>query len=146
MDMTCRRRFLASLLAGLLLASAAEPGFAKDGDSGHGGGGDDSGDHSGHGGGDDGGDDNSGHGNNDDGAADNGQARAREAERGGNIKKLRDVLRNVKAQYQGDVLDVNLRQLGAAYTYHVKLIDPAGRVFTVRVDAARGNILGLSKN
>ena len=154
MNLIARRQFLATLLAGLLLAAGAAPGHAKDGDSGgdgggdsgHGGDGDGDGDSSGHGSGGDDGDDDGRDDDRDHDEDDGGQRRAREAAKGGNIRKLRDILQTVNGRYQGDVLDVRLRQRGKAYTYHVKLIDRQGRVFTVRIDAASRRILGVSGN
>lgn len=165
---TDRRRFLALLLACAVAASPAALAFAKEGESGRDGGGDrGSGGDDGGRGGDDGGNDDSGrdgdngdgddgdgdgddgkddNGNNDNDGVDDDQKRAIEAERDGKVRKLRDILRTVRREYPGEVLDVQLKKTNSSYVYRVKMMDRSGRVFTVRVDAVERRVLGVGGN
>ena len=71
--------------------------------------------------------------------AQRGQDDAREAVRSGEFRPLREVLAEVKSQYRGRVIDVQL--VGAIY--RIKLLERGGRVRIVSVDARTARVVGV---
>ena len=133
---------VAAIVAATLVAAA--PAFA---DSGKGGGGGSSGSGSsgsgnsgsgsgdsgsGGNGGDDGGDD---AGNSGKGGGDSGKSNARDAIRRGEALPVNRIIASARQAHPGEVLALNLRKSGSSLVYDVKLLDKAGNVVVVRVDA-----------
>jgi hypothetical protein len=148
-----RRKFITLLLAGTLLAAVPQAAHADEGSgsdggdddhSGSGGGGGDDGNSGPGGGGDDnsgpggGDDDNSGPGGGDDDEKD--RQAASKAVREGRAAPLRELLRIVKENYPGEVVDVKLHRAGRTMTYRVRVLDRHGRLLTLSVDAASKRI------
>ena len=71
--------------------------------------------------------------------AQRGQDDAREAVGSGEFRPLREVLAQVKIQYRGRVIDVQL--VGAIY--RIKLLGRGGRVRIVSVDARTAKVIGV---
>jgi len=112
-----RRRLIGLALAALL----ALPGGARAEDSGgHDGGHDGAGDHGG---------DNAGANHGDD------QGAARKAVTNGKAVSLREVLNAVDHRIGGEVVDVKLVNVQGDLLYHLKIIDPQGRLVEVSVNA-----------
>lgn len=128
--MLSRRQLLLELLAGFFLVTSSNLAMAESG-SGSGGFGSS----------------NSGSGNNndddqdDDQDDDDDQDEARSAVRNGDATALRDILLEVKKKYSGDVVHVGLKRRSHRLVYMIKLIDPAGKMLLLRVDAKSGAIL-----
>ncbi len=70
--------------------------------------------------------------------------RARDAVGRGEIQPLEQVLAGVRSSYPGRVMDVDLRQRGDAWTYHIKLLTPDDAVMNIAVDARTGRIRSVS--
>ena len=137
--MLSRRQLLLELLAGFFLVTSSNLAMAESGSGSGGSGSGTSG--SGSGGS---GSSNSGSGNNsdDDRDDDDDQDEARSAVRNGDAAALRDILLEVKKKYTGDVVHVGLKRRSHRLVYMIKLIDPAGKMLLLRVDAKSGAILG----
>ena len=69
-----------------------------------------------------------------------GHRRARDAVGRGEIQPLEQVLAGVRSAYPGRVMDVDLRQRGNSWTYHIKLLTPDNAVMNINVDAQTGRI------
>jgi Peptidase propeptide and YPEB domain len=136
-----RRDLLSLLLAGSLLfpaqlAFADDGGDGGGGNSGPGGGGSDGGGdggNSGPGGGD--GDDGEGYSDGDE------QAKARDGVKAGQVASLKKILAQVRSQYPGEIVSVNLRGKGDKLSYRIKIIDRANRLLNLRVNARTGKII-----
>jgi Peptidase propeptide and YPEB domain len=138
-----RRDLLSLLLAGSLMLPAplafaddggggGGDGGGGDGGGGDGGGGDGGGGNSGPGGGGDDGDE--GYSDGDD------QAAARDGVKAGQVASLKKILAQVRSQYPGEIVSVNLRGKGDRLSYRIKIIDRANRLINLRVDARTGKI------
>ncbi len=71
--------------------------------------------------------------------AQRGQDDAREAVESGEFRPLREVLAQVKSQYRGRVIDVQLVDA----IYRIKLLGRRGRVRIVLVDARTARVIGV---
>lgn len=71
------------------------------------------------------------------------QQRARDAVGRGEIRPLDQVLAGVRGSYPGRVMDVDLRQRGNSWTYHIKLLTPDDALLRIVVDASSGSILSV---
>lgn len=69
------------------------------------------------------------------------QDNARQAVESGEIRSLKDILRGVRGQVDGQVLDTQLQESGGRYVYRVKVLGNDGRVRVLMVDARSGRIL-----
>ena len=125
--MLSRRRFCLELLAGLWLVAGSRGAFAESGPGSDGSGG----------GNDGGGDDHGGDKDADD------QDQARKAVIRGDATALRDILRQVRRQYSGEIVHVGLNQRLDGLDYMIKLIDPEGKLLLLRVDAKSGAVLAV---
>jgi hypothetical protein len=127
-----RSEFLKLLMAASLTWCA--PALADEGggggNSGPGGGGDGGGDNSGHGGGDD-----------DDGDGDD-HDKARQDSEKGKAAKLKAILKTVRRRYPGDV--VSVKYMGGSKAYRIKVLNGAGKLITISVDAASAAILNVT--
>lgn len=142
-----RRNFLMMMVACLLAAGQTAPVAAKDDDSGGGGG---SGGNSGKGGDDN--DDDGGGGDRDDDDDDredddddrDDQRAARDAVKKGDAAKLNEILKSIRRNYKGDVIDVKLNRSGGRYRYRIRMLSAEGKIFAVTVDARTRKILSVS--
>ncbi len=139
---------VAAIVAAMLIAAAPAladggkggggGGSSGSGSGGSGSGGSGSGGNSGSGsgnsgsGGDDGGDD---AGNSGKGGGDSGKSNARDAIRRGEAQPVNRIIASARQAHPGEVLALNLRKSGSSLVYDVKLLDKAGNVVVVRVDA-----------
>lgn len=73
-----------------------------------------------------------------------GHRRARDAVGRGEIRPLEQVLAGVRSAYPGRVMDVDLRQRGDNWTYHIKLLTPDDAMMRINVDARTGQIKSVS--
>lgn len=72
-------------------------------------------------------------------SAQGGQDSAREAVESGKYRPLREVLAQVKRQYRGRVIDVQLVDA----IYRIKLLGRRGRVRIILVDARTARVIGV---
>lgn len=68
------------------------------------------------------------------------QDAARSATRAGRIKPLPQILATVNREVPGRVVDVQLDESRSPWTYRIKVINQAGNVVTVNVNAETGQI------
>jgi uncharacterized membrane protein YkoI len=59
----------------------------------------------------------------------------------GDILSLDQILRNVRRQHPGRILETELEQKHGRYVYEVELVDDQGRVRELRFDASTGEVL-----
>lgn len=69
------------------------------------------------------------------------QDRARLAVQQGLVLPLQQVLSKLEAQQPGQVLEVELETRQNRWIYEIKLIDPAGQLLRLTLDAQNGHIL-----
>ncbi len=72
-----------------------------------------------------------------------GHRRARDAVGRGDIRPLDQVLAGVRSAYPGRVMDVDLRQQGNSWIYHIKLLTSDDAMMNISVDATTGSILSV---
>lgn len=75
--------------------------------------------------------------------ADSDQDRAREAVQSGQVKPLNQILKAVRKQYKGEVLDAQLLDLGGTWIYRVRILTKDGQVLDVGVDGQSGQIIDV---
>jgi uncharacterized membrane protein YkoI len=75
--------------------------------------------------------------------ADSDQDRAREAVQSGQVKPLNQILKAVRKQYKGEVLDAQLLDLGGTWIYRVRILTRDGQVLDVGVDGQSGQIIDV---
>jgi hypothetical protein len=147
-----RRHFLMSLfaLAALSLVPATAPadqGSGGGGSGNSGSGGSESGDSGGNGGGgdNDGNDDSGGNKGKDDEKDDDnvGHDDARDAVESGEAMSLRKAMRRAKDQTNGRIIDVSLARKGSRFIYVFTVVQPSGRIETLKMDALSGKFAGL---
>lgn len=68
--------------------------------------------------------------------------RAREARERGEILSLVEVSERARARFPGRILEAELDRKGGRWVYELKILDPAGRLREVYVDAQNGALLG----
>jgi len=78
-------------------------------------------------------------------ASELGAAAARELQRQGLILPLEDILRRVRGHRSGRLLDVELEREGGRYIYELELLDDAGRVWELQLDAGDGALIELEQ-
>jgi len=76
-------------------------------------------------------------------AADNDQDRARSAVQSGEVRPLNQILKSVRKQYKGEVLDAQLLDFGGQWVYRVRLLTKDGQVLDIAVDGRSGQIIGV---
>jgi Peptidase propeptide and YPEB domain len=148
-----RRQFLFLLLTSLAAMPLGDRAFAKDGESGSGGGGSGSSDGgSGDSGGGDSGDDNSGGGNSNNDNSGSGsknsgkykdQYGAQDAVKSGDAIPLKQALQKLGTRYPGKVISVNLGEWDSRLCYWFKVKSDDGNVRKVVMDAKTGRIRSL---
>ena len=75
------------------------------------------------------------------GHADNDQDRARQALLAGKVLPLRVVLDKVESQYPGDPVEIEFEEDDGIYLYEIKLLQSAGNIIKLKVDAQTGEII-----
>jgi uncharacterized membrane protein YkoI len=76
--------------------------------------------------------------------ADSDQDRARRAVEQGQVLPLNAVLKSIKHQCRGRVLDAQLFKGGRGWVYRVRVLTREGQVADLAVDAQSGQIMGMS--
>lgn len=143
------KRISIGLMALLLALSLTQPvwadkgsGHGGSGSSGHSGGSNNSGSNSGS----DDGNSNSGKGSRNSGGDDDDddsddQGKARRAASSGQAAPLREILKVVNRNYEGDVVDVKFKSKGKSGIYRIRILDRRGRMTEIKVDAASRQII-----
>lgn len=72
--------------------------------------------------------------------------RARDAVRSGQVQPLGSILRQIRPQYPGQLLDAQLQQgRGGRWVYRIKVLDNRGQVTDLRVDATNGRVINARR-
>lgn len=69
--------------------------------------------------------------------------RARQALQAGKVLPLRAVLDRVAVDYPGEPVEVDFEEDDGIYQYEIKLLQPAGNIIKLKVDASTGEVIGL---
>lgn len=69
--------------------------------------------------------------------------RARDAVRSGQVQPLSQILGRVRGQVPGELLDAQLSTSGGRAVYRLRMLDAAGTVRQVTVDANTGQVLSV---
>ncbi len=75
--------------------------------------------------------------------ADSDQNRAREAVKSGKVKPLKAILKAVRRQVEGQVLDAELLEFGGVWLYRIRVLTSDGRVLDLGVDGQSGQIIDV---
>ena len=67
--------------------------------------------------------------------------RARRAMESGEILTMIEILRRIRPQAPGRVLDTELEHEHGRWIYEIKFLDPQGRLYELEIDAQNGQIL-----
>ena len=67
--------------------------------------------------------------------------RARRASEGGEILTMTEILKRIRPQAPGRVLDTELEREDGRWIYEIKLLDAKGRLYEVEIDAHSGELL-----
>ncbi|MGD8587195.1 MAG: PepSY domain-containing protein [Chromatiales bacterium] len=73
--------------------------------------------------------------------ADSDHYEARRLMEAGTILPLETVLESVRQQRSGRILEVELEERHDRYIYEIEMLDQAGRVWEMRIDAVTGRVL-----
>ena len=76
-------------------------------------------------------------------ADDDDHDRARQALLAGKVMSLRDVLDNVMRDYPGEPVEIDFEDDDGIYLYEIKLLQPAGNIVKLKVDARTGEVVGM---
>jgi len=68
---------------------------------------------------------------------------ARQALLAGKVLSLRQVLDRVEKDYPGEPVEIEFEDEDDAYLYKIKLLQPAGTILKLRVDARTGEVIGV---
>ncbi|MBL7003109.1 MAG: PepSY domain-containing protein [Gammaproteobacteria bacterium] len=78
--------------------------------------------------------------------ADSDHIEARELLKNGEILPLDDILQNVRQQYTGVLLDIELEKEDGVIVYEFEILNQEGVVIEVYVDAKSGEIIKVKKD
>lgn len=67
--------------------------------------------------------------------------RARRASEGGEILTMSEILKRIRPEAPGRVLDTELEREDGRWIYEIKLLDARGRLYEVEIDAHSGDLL-----
>jgi len=67
--------------------------------------------------------------------------KARRALESGQILPLRAILEKIELQYPGQVLEIELEEKHQHWIYELKILQPAGKLIKLKVDASNATIL-----
>ncbi|AKH22217.1 PepSY domain-containing protein [Sedimenticola thiotaurini] len=73
--------------------------------------------------------------------ADGDHERAKALFESGEILPLEEILKNVRAEYPGRLLEIKLEQKKKSVIYEVELLDEQGKVWELKLDAVTGELL-----
>ncbi|MEX2648582.1 MAG: PepSY domain-containing protein [Alphaproteobacteria bacterium] len=71
------------------------------------------------------------------------QDRAREAVESGQVRPLKAILKSVRRQYDGQILDAELFDRGGVWLYRIRVLTKDGRVIDLGVDGQTGQIIDV---
>lgn len=77
--------------------------------------------------------------------ADDDHDRARRALEAGEVLPLARILDQLRPEYPGDVLEVELERDDGRWLYELKLLQPGGKLLKLKVDARDAMVVGIKR-
>ena len=71
---------------------------------------------------------------------------ARKLKDAGTILALEDLVRHARAAKPGELLESELEQKQGRYIYEVEILDKAGQVWELKLDAANGRLISMERD
>ena len=71
---------------------------------------------------------------------------ARELKQSGQIMSLETLIAQLRQDYPGQIIEIELDDRDERYVYDIELVDDAGVVIELRIDAATGEVLRYKKD
>lgn len=71
---------------------------------------------------------------------------ARKLRDAGTILSLEDIVRHARAAKPGELLESELEQKQDRYIYEVEILDKAGQVWELKLDAANGRLISMERD
>jgi len=79
-------------------------------------------------------------------AADEDHELARKLRESGAILALEDIARQARAAKPGELLETELEKKHGRYIYEVEILDSAGQVWELKLDAANGRLISMERD
>jgi uncharacterized membrane protein YkoI len=79
-------------------------------------------------------------------AADEDHELARKLRESGAILALEDIARQARAAKPGELLETELEKKQGRYIYEVEILDSAGQVWELKLDAASGRLISMERD
>jgi uncharacterized membrane protein YkoI len=71
---------------------------------------------------------------------------ARKLRDAGTILALEDIVRQARAAKPGELLESELEQKQGRYIYEIEILDKAGQVWELKMDAANGRLISMERD
>ncbi|SET03365.1 PepSY domain-containing protein [Thorsellia anophelis] len=71
------------------------------------------------------------------------QEMVRDAVRRGEILPLKQILELVNAEFDGDIIEIELDEDDDEWVYEIKVLTPQNRILEIEIDARKGRILDV---
>lgn len=78
--------------------------------------------------------------------ADEGPAEARKLREAGRILPLEAIAERARAARSGEILETELERSGDGYVYEVEVLDDAGTVWELKLDAQSGEVIEMKQD
>ena len=78
--------------------------------------------------------------------ADDDHVNARKLRESGEIMPLEKIIERARAEKLGEVLETELDQKNGGYIYEVELVDDAGQVWEIKLDAKTGKLIKMERD
>ena len=79
-------------------------------------------------------------------AADDDHVNARKLRESGEIMPLEKIIERARAEKTGDVLETELDRENGRYVYEVEIVDEAGQVWEIKLDAKTGKLIKMERD
>ena len=78
--------------------------------------------------------------------ADDDHVNARKLRESGEIMPLEKIIERARAEKPGEVLETELDRKNGGYVYEVEIVDDAGQVWEIKLDAKTGKLIKLERD
>jgi uncharacterized membrane protein YkoI len=78
--------------------------------------------------------------------ADDDHVNARKLRESGEIMPLEKIIERARAEKPGEVLETELEQKNGGYMYEVEIVDAAGQVWEIKLDAKTGKLIKIERD
>ena len=79
-------------------------------------------------------------------AADDDHITARKLRESGEIMPLEKIIERARAEKPGEVLETELDRKNGRYVYEVEIVDEAGQVWEIKLDAGTGALIKMERD